>query len=68
MVYVDTSVLVPLFVNEAQSAAAAAWYSSEKAALVAAGWCIPEFASALGHQAAHRRNRRAARSSRLIAL
>ncbi|WP_345537237.1 type II toxin-antitoxin system VapC family toxin [Variovorax defluvii] len=48
MVYVDTSVLVPLFLNEAHSAAAAAWYSGEKAELVAAAWCVPEFASALG--------------------
>jgi predicted nucleic acid-binding protein len=48
MVYVDTSVLVPLFLNEPHSAAAAAWYSREKMELVAAAWCIPEFASALG--------------------
>ncbi|HSI51687.1 MAG TPA: type II toxin-antitoxin system VapC family toxin [Ideonella sp.] len=48
MVYVDTSVLVPLFLNEPHGAAAAAWYSGEKAELVAAAWCIPEFASALG--------------------
>ena len=48
MVYVDTSVLVPLFLNEPHSAAAAAWYAKEKRELVAAAWCIPEFASALG--------------------
>ncbi len=48
MVYVDTSVLVPLFLNEPQSVAAAAWYAREKGELVAATWCIPEFASALG--------------------
>ncbi len=48
MVYVDTSVLVPLFLNEPHSAAAAAWYAGEKRELVAAAWCIPEFASALG--------------------
>ena len=36
MVYVDTSVLVPLFLNEAHSAAAATWYSSEKTELVLA--------------------------------
>jgi len=48
MVYVDTSVLVPLFLNEPHSAAAADWYSREKAELVAAAWCVPEFANALG--------------------
>ena len=48
MVYVDTSVLVPLFVNEMHSSAAADWYSREKSELVAAAWCITEFASALG--------------------
>ena len=48
MVYVDTSVLVPLFLNEPHSLAATAWYGREKRELVAAAWCIPEFASALG--------------------
>ena len=48
MVYVDTSVLVPLFLNEPYSVAAAEWYAREKSELVAAAWCIPEFANALG--------------------
>lgn len=48
MVYVDTSVLVPLFLNEPFSVAVASWYALEKRELVAAAWCIPEFASALG--------------------
>ena len=48
MVYVDTSVLVPLFLNEPHSLAATAWYAREKRELVAAVWCIPEFASAFG--------------------
>ena len=48
MVYVDTSVLVPLILNEPYSVAAADWYAREKSELVAAAWCIPEFASTLG--------------------
>ena len=48
MVYVDTSALVPLFLNEPHSLAAADWYAREKSELVAAAWCVPEFASALG--------------------
>lgn len=48
MIYVDTSVLVPLFLNEPHSAAVADWYAREKRELVAAAWCVPEFASALG--------------------
>lgn len=48
MVYVDTSVLVPLFLHEPHSETAANWYASETRDLVAAAWCVPEFASALG--------------------
>jgi hypothetical protein len=48
MVYVDTSVLVPLFLNEPSSVAVASWYERETSELVAAAWCVPEFASALG--------------------
>ena len=48
MIYVDTSVLVPLFLHEPHSKAVAAWYAREKGELVAATWCITEFASALG--------------------
>ena len=48
IVYVDTSVLMPLFLNEPHSAAVANWYASEKGKLVAAAWCVPEFARALG--------------------
>ena len=48
VVYVDTSVLVALFLNEPHSVAAADWYLREKSELVAAAWCIPEYASALG--------------------
>ena len=48
MVYVDTSVLVPLFLNEPHSVAVASWYAGEKSELGAAAWCVTEFASALG--------------------
>lgn len=48
MVYVDTSVLVALIVHETHSAAVAKWYAGSRAELVAAAWCVPEFASALG--------------------
>lgn len=48
MVYVDTSALVALIVNETGSAAVARWYAGTKGELVSAAWCVPEFASALG--------------------
>lgn len=48
MVYVDTSVLVPLFVKEPASAAVWLWYGRLKADLVSTAWCVTEFASALG--------------------
>jgi uncharacterized protein len=48
VVYVDTSALVALIVNEPGSAAVARWYAASKAELVSAAWCVPEFASALG--------------------
>ena len=41
-------VRVPLFLNEPHSVTAAEWYAREKSELVAAAWCVPEFASALG--------------------
>ena len=48
MIYLDTSVLVPLFLNEPMSLAIAEWYSKEKSELVSAAWCVTEFGSALG--------------------
>lgn len=48
MVYVDTSALVALVVNESHSAAVARWYAGSRAELVSAAWCVTEFASALG--------------------
>lgn len=48
MVYVDTSALVALIVNEPRSLAVATWYASSKGELSSAAWCVPEFASALG--------------------
>ncbi len=48
MVYVDTSVLVALCVNEPKSAAVAKWYAACSEELIAAVWCVTEFSSALG--------------------
>ena len=48
MVYLDTSAIVALIVNEPGSAAVARWYAGSRAELMAAAWCVPEFASALG--------------------
>ena len=48
MVYVDTSALVALIVNEPHSAAVARWYGGARDELVSAVWCVTEFASALG--------------------
>ena len=48
MVYVDTSVLVALHLNEPKSAAVARWYAACTDELVSAMWCVTEFASALG--------------------
>lgn len=47
LVYVDTSTLVSLIVNEQHSAVVAKWYAGTGADLVSAAWCVPEFASAL---------------------
>jgi len=48
MVYVDTSVLVALCVNEPRSAAVGKWYAACNEELGSAAWCVTEFASALG--------------------
>lgn len=48
MVYVDTSVLVALCVNERKSAVVAKWYAACNEELTSAVWCVTEFASALG--------------------
>ena len=48
MIYVDTSALVALIVNEPHSAAVANWYAKARGELVSAVWCVTEFASALG--------------------
>lgn len=48
MVYVDTSVLVALLLNEPRSTDVARWYGACAGELVSAIWCVTEFASALG--------------------
>lgn len=48
MVYVDTSVLVALHLDEPKSADVARWYAACTDELVSAMWCVTEFASALG--------------------
>ena len=48
VIYVDTSVVVALLTNEPHTEAVARWYTRAKSDLVAAPWCITEFASALG--------------------
>lgn len=48
MLYLDTSIMVPLFVLEARSAAVLAWYRHEAREMATTTWSIPEFASALG--------------------
>lgn len=47
MVYLDTSVLVALFTNEATASRIRLWYADETRPLVAGDWCVTEFASAL---------------------
>ncbi|MFO1292053.1 MAG: type II toxin-antitoxin system VapC family toxin [Rubrivivax sp.] len=48
MVYVDTSALVALIVNEPGSAGVAAWYQAARSELLSAAWCVTEFGRALG--------------------
>ncbi len=48
MIYVDTSAIVALIVNEPGSAAVTAWYSGSRDEIVSAAWCVTEFGSALG--------------------
>lgn len=48
MIYVDTSVLVPMFTKEPESERITRWYAMCSDELVSAVWCVTEFASALG--------------------
>jgi len=48
MIYIDTSAIVALIVNEPESAAVTAWYSASRSEIVSAAWCVTEFAGALG--------------------
>ena len=50
MVYVDTSVLVALFTNEATAERISNWVAEETRQLVSGDWCVTEFASALAHK------------------
>jgi predicted nucleic acid-binding protein len=47
VIYVDTSVVVPMFVREPGSAAVLAWLESASDALASSDWIVTEFASAL---------------------
>lgn len=49
MPYLDTSVLVPLFVPEPESEAVRAWFAAQGSrALAISDWTLTEFASAMG--------------------
>lgn len=49
MLYLDTSVLVPLFVPEPESPAVRAWFDTKAAETLAiSDWTLTEFASAMG--------------------
>ena len=48
MIYVDTSVLVPMFTKEPESERVMRWYASCTDEIASAVWCVTEFASALG--------------------
>lgn len=48
MIYVDTSVLVPMFTKEPESERVMCWYASCIDEIASAVWCVTEFASALG--------------------
>src|ERR1700694_1823688 len=48
MIYVDTSGLVALCVNEPMSAVVSQWYADCTDEMSSAAWCVTEFASALG--------------------
>lgn len=47
MVYVDTSVLVPMFLHEASTGAIHSWVESANQSLAISDWSVVEFASAV---------------------
>lgn len=47
MIYLDTSVVVPLFMREPASEAVSVWFGANTEPLLAADWLVTEFASAL---------------------
>lgn len=48
MVYLDTSVIVPLFVPEPDSSAIREWFGQAGGGLAISDWTLTEFASAMG--------------------
>ncbi len=62
MVYLDTSVAVPLFVHEPASEAVDAWLEACAEPIISSEWIVTEFASALSVKA--RRGEISARQSR----
>jgi uncharacterized protein len=48
VIYLDTSVLVALLLNEPNSKLAERWYANCTEPMISAIWCVTEFASALG--------------------
>ena len=68
MIYVDSSVVVALLVNEPHSAAVARWYARTKSDLRVRSMVRTRICERAGHQAAHRATRCTPSASHLGAL